>query len=210
MYIHWLFDNWCWTTSFLGKSANRGRYYQLFSWSPWYKVHIKHMVWYAPSSTFWDILSYLAKFRAKKCSEKWRFSKFSPKFGHFPFKTREIMLFSCRMKQKWTRKTNTTIFGLFIWPNIQMFHGGLKYVIFTDISGFEALPKVQNWLKIHWILVILLICVRKEVYFKKIFKIRILDKVWFSQMSSLWPTVHSGPTQQFQGHLVINWPKCMI
>ena len=99
------------------------------------------------------------------------------------------MLFSCRMKQKWTRKTNNTIFGLFIWPKIKMFHVCLKYVIITDISGFEALPKVQNWVKIYWNLVILLNCVRKQVYFKKIFKIRTLDKVRFSQMSTLQPTV---------------------
>ena len=147
------------------------------------------MVWYVPTSGFWDILSYLAKFRVKKCSKKWRFSIFSPKFGNFPFKNREITLFSCRMKQKGTRKTNIIIFGLFIWPKKKMFHGCLKYVIITDISGFEALPKVQNWVKIYWNLVILLICVHKEVYFKKISKIRILDKVWFSQMSNLWPTV---------------------
>ena len=186
-----------------------GRYYQLFSWSPWDEVHIKHVVCYAPTSAFWDILSYLAKFRVKKCSKKWRFSIFSPKFGHFSFKSPEIMLFSCRMKQKWTRKTNNTIFGLFIWPKIKMFHVYLKYVIITDISGFEALPKVQNWVKIYWNLVILLNCVRKQVYFKKIFKIRILDKVRFSQMSTLQPTVHSGPKQQFQGHLIIPWPKYM-
>ena len=160
-------------------------------------------------SGFWDILSYFATFSVKKCSKKWRFSILSPKFGLFTFKSPEIMLFSCRMKQKWTKQMNNAIFDLFIRPEIKMFHVCLKYAIITDISRFEAIPKVQNWVKIYWNLVILLNCVRKHVYFKKILKIRILDKVCLSQISTFGPTVHSGPKQQFFGNWVTTWPKCM-
>jgi len=191
----------------LGKSATSNRYYQLFSWSPWDKVHINHVVWYVATGGFWDILSYLAKFRVNKCSKSGDFQHFLQNLGIFPKKSPEIMLFSCRMKQKWTKKMNNTIFDLFIWPKIKMFRVCLKYVIITDILRFEAFPNVQNWVKIYWNLLLLLNCVRKQVYFKKIVKNRILGKVRFFQMSTLQPTVHSGPKQQFRGHLVIPWTK---
>jgi len=138
-----------------------------------------------PYPGFWDILSWMLDFNIK-ITENFEKKLILPHFWHsFSTNSLEMMLDLCNVKENGPEKRKSATFGPLIWTKNRVSDVYLKYLKISDFQGFVAIPKVKKWLQIYWNLLILQNWVSKQVYFKKMSKIGILDKVGFCSMDTL-------------------------